>query len=161
MLSLLDGQVPAAENHLALVDPIPDVLPPARAVVALNRAFLAVADKQPVQALAFLKAGEKLAVGNNAPWFNPKIIVLEGLAAWSVDDIVQAEKLFRTAIVARPTSEVPHIYLAQMLAAKTDATGAQAERDTAAAFHLFDQEAPVFAQSIVWVDPINGGIKRH
>ena len=161
MLSLLDGQVPAAENQLTLVDPMPGVLPQARAVVALNRAFLAVADKQPVQALAFLKVGEKLAVGNNAPWFNPKIIVLEGLVAWSAGDLVQAEKLLRAAIVARPTSEVPHIYLAELLAAKGDAAGALAERNAAAAIHPFDQEALVFAQSIVWVDPVKGGIKRH
>ena len=161
MLSLLDGQVPAAVNQLALVDPIPDVLPQARAVVALNLAFLAVADKQPAQAQAFLKAGEKLAVGNNAAWFNPKIIVLGGLVAWSAGDLAQAEKLFRAGIVARPTSEIPHIYLAQLLAAKGDAAGALAERNAAAAIHPFDQEAPVFAQSIVWVDPVKGGIKPH
>jgi hypothetical protein len=161
MLSLLDGQTPAAESQLALVDPIPGVLPQARAVVALNRAFLAVADKQPVAALAFLRAGEKVAVGNNQAWFNLRVMVLAGLVAWSGGDTVQAEKLFRAAVVAQPDGEAPHVYLAQLLAATGDTTGARAEQMVASAIHAFDVESPVFAQSIVWVDPVNGGIKRH
>jgi hypothetical protein len=161
MLSLLDGQVSVAESQLALVDPIPGVLPQARAVVALNRAFLAVADKQPVEALAFLRAGEKLAVGNNQAWFNLRVMVLAGLVAWSGGDTAQAEKLFRAAVQAQPDGEAPHVYLAQLLAATGDAAGAQKEQAAASTIHAFDVEPPVFAQSIVWVDPVNGGIKRH
>lgn len=161
MLALLDDQIPTAETQLSLVDPIPDVLPEARGVVALNRAFLAVAGKRPAEALAFFQAGEKLAAGISLPNFGARITMLNALVVWSAGDLVQAEKLLRAAIAALPGDEGPHVYLAQLLAAKGDAAGAEAEQKAAAAAHPFDLEIPVFAQSIFWVDPVNGGIKRH
>lgn len=161
MLALLEGQIPAAESQLALVDPIPGVLPEARGVVTLNRAFLAVAGKRPAEALAFFQAGEKLAASINLPDFGARITMLNGLVAWSGGDTAQAEKSFRAAIAALPGDEGPHVYLAQLLAAKGDEAGAETERNAAAATHPFDVEIPVFAQSIFWADPVNGGIKRH
>ena len=161
MLALLDGQIPEAESQLALVDPIPGVLPEARGVVALNRAFLAVAAKRPAEATKFFQAGEKLAAGISLPDFGARITMLNGLVAWSGGDTVQAEKSFRAAIAALPRDEGPHAYLARLLAAKGDPAGAAAEQEAAAANHPFDVEIPVLAQSIFWVDPANGGIKRH
>jgi hypothetical protein len=161
MLALLDDQIPTAETQLSLVDPIPGTLPEARGIVALNRAFLAVAGKRPADAKAFFEAGEKLTTGIALPDFGARITMLRGLVAWSGGDLVEAEKSFRAAIAALPNDEGPHAYLAQLLAAKGDAAGAETERVTAAARHPFDVEIPVFAQSIFWVDPVNGGIKRH
>jgi hypothetical protein len=161
MVALLDNQIPTAETQLRLVDPIPGVLADARGVVALNRAFLAVAAKRPTDALALFKAGEKLAAGISLPSFGARITLLSGLVAWSGGDTAQAEKSFRAAIVALPADEAPHIYLAQLLAAKGDEAGAAAERNAAAAAHPFHADIPVFVQSIFWVDPVNGGIKRR
>jgi hypothetical protein len=161
MLSLLDGQVPEANGQLKLVDPIPGVLPEARGVVALNRAFLAVANQRPAEALALLQAGEKLAADISLPNFGARITMLGGLVAWSSGDIAQAEKLLRAAIVALPDDEGPHVYLARLLAAKGDDAGAEIERSASIAAHPFDLEIPVFAQSIVWVDPVKGGITRR
>jgi hypothetical protein len=161
MLALIDGQIPAAEGELSQVDPIPGVLPQARAVVALNRAFLAVAAKRPTEALSFFQAGEKLAPSISLPNVGARITTLSGLVSWSGGDVVEAEKSFRAAIAALPSDEGPHVYLAQLLAAKGDEAGAQKEREAGAATHPFDVEIPVFAQSIFWVDPVNGGIKRH
>jgi hypothetical protein len=161
MLALIDGQIPAAEGELSQVDPIPGVLPQARAVVALNRAFLAVAAKRPTEALSFFQAGEKLAPSISLPNFGARITTLSGLVSWSGGDMAEAEKSFRAAIATLPSDEGPHVYLAQLLAAKGDEAGAQKEREAGAATHPFDVEIPVFAQSIFWVDPVNGGIKRH
>ncbi len=161
MLALIDDQVPTAEAQLGLVDPIPGVLPEARGIVALNRAFLAVAGKRPDDAKALFQAGEKLTSGIALPDFGARITMLGGLVAWSGGDLVEAEKSFRAAIVALPGDEGPHAYLARLLTTKGDAAGAAAEQATATARHPFDVEIPVFAQSIFWVDPVNGGIKRH
>jgi hypothetical protein len=161
MLALLDNQIPVAVTQLGLVDPIPGVLPDARGVVALNRAFLAVAAKQPTEALTFFNAGEKLAAGVTLPDFAARITLLRGLVAWSGGDVVQAEKSFRAAGAAMPGDEAPHVYLAQLLSAKGDEAGATVERNAAAAAHPFHAEIPVFAQSIFWVDPVQGGIKRN
>jgi len=161
MLALLEDQMPIAENQLDLIDEIPGVLPEARGIVALNRAFLAVAGKRPAEARVFFQTGEKLAASIGLPNFAPRIAVLGGLVAWSGGDIVQAEKSFRAAIAALPGDGAPHVYLAQLLEARGDAAGAVAERKAATAMRPFDVEIPVFAQSIFWVDPVHGGIRRH
>ena len=160
MLSLLDDDIPAAENDLAQVDPIPGVLAQARAVVALNRAFLAVARKRPDEAKVFFQAGENLADSIALPDVGASITLLNGLVAWSGGDLAGAEKLLRAAIATLPGDEQPHVYLAQLLAARGDAAGAAAERRAATAAHPFDVSIPVLAQSVFWVDPVNGGIKR-
>ncbi len=161
MLSLLDDEIPAAENDLAQVDPIPGVLAQARAVVALNRAFLAVAEKRPDEAKAFVQAGENLADSIALPDVGASITLLKGLVAWSGGDPAGAEKLFRAAIATLPGDEQPHIYLAQLLAVRGDAAGAAAERRAATVVHPFDVNIPVLAQSVFQVDPVAGGIKRH
>lgn len=161
MLALIDGKIPTAETQLRDVDPIPDVLPEARGIVALNRAFLAVAGQRPAEALASFQTGEKLAASIKLPNFGARIIMLHALVVWSGGDQAQAEKLLRAAIAALPGDEEPHYYLSQLLAAKGDAVGAAAEQNLATAAHPFDQELPVFAQSIFWVDPVHGGLKRH
>lgn len=106
------------------MDPIPNVLPEARGVVALNRAFLAVADKRPAEALTFFEAGAQQAAAISLPDFGARITMLNGLVAWSGGDVAEAEKLFRAAIAALPGDEGPHFYLAQLRAAKGDAAGA-------------------------------------
>jgi hypothetical protein len=161
MLALLDEQIPLAESQLKLVDPIPGVLPAARGVVALNRAFLAVAGKRSAEALEYFQAGQKLAASIALPDFSASVTTLSALVSWSAGDMVEAEKSLRGAMVALPSDEAPHFYLAQLLAAKGDEAGAQKERDAAAAAHPFAVEIPIFAQSIFWLDPIKGGIQRR
>jgi tetratricopeptide (TPR) repeat protein len=157
----LEGDVAAAENELRQVDPIPGVLPQARAVVALNRAFFAVAGKRPAEALSLAQAGRKLAASIALPDVGARVTVLDGLVAWSGGDTVQAEELFRAAIAALPDDDEAYSYLALLLAARGDQAGAAAERNAASSVHPFDVDIPGFAQSTFLVDPVNGGIKRH
>jgi hypothetical protein len=68
------------------------VLPEARGVVALNRAFLAVLAKWPVEAMTFFRGGEILATSISLPNFGAritmKITMLNGVVAWSGGDTV-------------------------------------------------------------------------
>ena len=171
LLALIDGRIPLAEYMLRLVDPIPGVLPEARAVVAFNRAFLAVANKQPEEARALFATGEKLAEGIDLPEFAARITMLNGLVAWSAGDRAEAERLLRAAILAMPTDERSHTYLAMLLDAKAaepnlegpiaDRAGARTEQAAAVAAHPFVEELPFLAQSVFWVDPVKGGLKRY
>lgn len=161
LLALLAGDIPAAEAELQEVEPIPGVLAQAHAVVALNRAFLAVAGKRPAEALSLLQSGQHLAKSISLPDIGARIMTLEGLVAWSGGDVAQAETLFRAAIAALPGDDEPHAYLARLLAARNDAAGAAAERRAAAAANPFDVDLPALAQSIFWVDPVAGGLRRH
>jgi hypothetical protein len=159
--ALLDGDMAAAEAQFRLTDAIPDVLPAARGTVALNRAFVAVAQRRPAQAVAYFKAGLALSAGVDLAGYQARIAMLGGLVAWSAGDMDKAEAWLRKAIADLPDDAAPHVYLAQLLEAKGEAAGAAAERAVAADVRRFGVDILAIAQSEFWVDPVQGGIKRR
>jgi len=159
LLALVDGKVGLAETMLRLVEPIPGVLPEARAVVALNQAFLAVAAKRPEEARAYFKTGESLSAGIDLPDFQARVAMLHGLVAWSEGNTEEAERLLRASIAAMPTDERPHAYLAALLARGTDES--RSEQVIAISARSFVEELPFLAQSVFQVDPVAGGLKRY
>jgi tetratricopeptide (TPR) repeat protein len=161
LTALFEGDVAGAQAQFDLTDAIPQAAPAARGFVALNRAFVAVAQRRPAQALAYYNTGLEESLGVVLPGYDAKLNTLAGLVAWSRGDTERAERLFRLAIAALPNDEAPHFYLAQLLAAKGDAAGAAAERTTASDSHRFGAEVPALAQSEFWVDPVKGGLKRR
>ena len=161
LTALLEGDFAGAQAQFDLTDAIPQAAPAARGTVALNRAFVAVAQKRPAEALAYYNIGLEKSAGIALPGYNAKIDTLAGLVAWSRGDTERAEQLFRIAIATQPNDEAPHVYLAQLLAAKGDAAGAAAERIAAGNSHRFGFEIPALAQSEFWVDPVKGGLKRR
>jgi len=48
-----------------------------------------------------------------------------------------------------------------LLEARGDAAGAAAERAVAADVRRFDVPIPAMAQSELWVDPLQGGVRRR
>lgn len=161
MVALLEGRLPTADAELRLAAAVPGALPEARGIVALNRAFLAVATRQPAEARAYFQEGKTLAAGIKLPDFSARITLLNALVTWSAGDIARAETLLREAAAALPVEEGPHVYLAQLLATKGDDLAAANELAFVAAIRAFDLDIPVFAQSIFLVDPVNGGLRRH
>ncbi len=161
MVALLEDRVPEANSQLKMAAAVPGALPEARGIVALNRAFLAVAARQPVEALDYFLEGARMAASISLPDFGARITLLNALVVWSAGDTAQAETLLRAAAVALPVEEGPHVYLAQLLATKGDQPAAASARASMAAMHPFDLDIPVFAQSIFRVDPVNGGLKRQ
>jgi hypothetical protein len=161
LLALIEGDMARAKHLLEQVDSMPDVLPEARGIVMLNRTFLAVAEKRSEDARSLLAIGTQLAGGiqlNNTP---ARIETLRGLVAWSGGDMVQAEQSFRHAIMMLPVDEGPHRYLANILTLQGDEAGAAKERAASAMASPYEVEIPGLAQSVFWVDPINGGITRR
>src|SRR5258707_11609603 len=114
------------------IESVPDALPAAHGTVALNRAFVAVAQRRPADAASCFKTGAALSKGVTLPAYDARIALLGGLVAWSAGDVAEAEALPRKSIAGMPVSEALHAYLAQLLAAKGDAAGAAAERNAAA-----------------------------
>ena len=66
--------------------------------------------------------------------------------------------LLRRALETRPHSEAAHAYLAQLLRAKGDVAGAEAESAAAVDSRRFNILVPALAESDFWVDPVKGGI---
>jgi hypothetical protein len=141
-----------------LSDTIPGAEPAARGTVALNRAFIAVAQRRPADAVAQYKEGVRQSTDVTLPGYAGDVALLGGLVAWSAGDAAQAEVLFRRALEAQPHSEAAHTYLAQLLRAKGDTVGADAETAAAADGRRFNVVVPALAQSDFWVDPVNGGL---
>ncbi len=159
MIALIDGDIAGAKGQFDLSDAVPRALPAALGTIALNRAFVAVAEKQPDQALAYYNAG--LEESAHAAIYQGEIDTLGGLVAWSRGDTERAQRLFRIAIDAPPHDEAPHAYLAQLLAVSGDAAGAAAQSSAAANHRHFDSPIPALAVSEFWVDPVNGGLTRR
>jgi tetratricopeptide (TPR) repeat protein len=158
LIALFDSDFAGAEAQFDLTDAIQQAAPAARGTVAINRAFVAVAQKRPAEALAYYNTALEESAHVALPGYDAKIDTLAGLVAWSRGDIPRAEKLFRLASELLPDDEAPHFYLAKLLAAKGDDAGAAAERSAAVISHRFAVEVPALAQSEFWVDPVNGGL---
>jgi Tfp pilus assembly protein PilF len=76
-------------------------------------------------------------------------------------DLVQVEARLREAIADDPDDETPHVYLAQLLDIEGRQANAAAERATAGNLARFRVELPAQAQSLYWVDPVKGGLRRR
>ena len=157
LLALRQGDFAAAEAQFKLSDAIPEAVPAAHGTVALNRAFVAVAQRRPAEAVAQFKAGMRLSVGVEIAEYAGDIALLGGLVAWSAGNAEQAEAWFRRALETRPYSEAAHAYLAQLLRARGDLAGAEAESAAAVESRRFNITVPALAQSDFWVDPVKGG----
>jgi Tfp pilus assembly protein PilF len=161
LTALFEGDFSGAEAQFDLADAVPQAHPVAHATVTLNRAFVAVAQKRPAEALAYYARGLEASADVLLPGYDAKINTLAGLVAWSRGDTERAEMLFRLAVAVLPYDEAPHFYLANLLVAKGDAAGAAAERATASNGHRFGFEIPALAQSEFWVDPVKGGLQQR
>jgi hypothetical protein len=165
LLALEGGDAAAAEAQYKLAEPVPGQSEWGHALIAFNRSFLAVASKQPARAHALLQIVDSVAAkydyGVGAQAALSRLVTMHGLVAWSEGNTVQAERQFRGAIATQLPDPEPHMYLAQLLAARGDAAGAAAERDAAVTESRFYRPLPGLAQTEFWVDPVNGGLKQR
>jgi len=161
ILALLDGNTTEAKAQFTAADTVPQALPLAHGLIAINRAFLAMAEKRPAEARADFEAGAVGLARVPLPDWAARLDTLHALVDWSGGNVRRAEQLLRHAATAAPQDETPHVYLARLLAAKGDATGAEEQRKEATKLHRPDIEFAAMAPSLFWVDPVNGGMQRR
>jgi tetratricopeptide (TPR) repeat protein len=169
LLTSLRGLIDLADNDLAgaraayrAAEAVPDVLPAVRAELALNRAVVALALKQPAQAAELLKQTEpEAATSSELPEVPVDRRLVEGLVAWGNGDLATAERIFRSITVQAPLNEAGHRYRGQVLAARGDHDGASKALEAAAAVHVADQPPQPLAVALFWVDPVAGGLTRR
>jgi hypothetical protein len=160
-VALLDGDDAEVQAQFRLTDPIPNASPMAHGLVALNRCFVDLAARRPTEAEQHYQAGEMLTADMHLRGWDHRVRTLGALVAWSRGDVAQAEAMLRQVIADAPEGETAHAYLAQLLDAKGDASGAAIERAAAAANRRFEADFPAFPQSLFWVDPVHGGLRRR
>jgi len=161
MIALLDNDDTEARAQFALADATPNAAPAAYGVVALNRCFLAVSARQTADAERYCAAGTAMTAGLQLRGWHARVKTLYALVAWSRGDLAQAEAGLREAIAEVPDDQAPHVYLAQLLDAEGLAEKAAAERATAGKLGRLEVDVPAQAQSLYWVDPVKGGLRRR
>src|SRR5215470_9996157 len=98
LTALRTGDFATAAAQYKLSDTIPGAMPAAYGTVALNRAFVAVAERRPTDAVAQYKQGVQLSTDVRLPGYAADLTLLGGLVAWSAGDTAQAERLIRRAL---------------------------------------------------------------
>jgi hypothetical protein len=161
MIALLDGDEATANAQFSLIDQIPDASPQAQGVIDLNRCFLDIASRQPTEAERRYQAGKSKTEGVTLYGWSARVTLLGALVAWSRGDLPKAEAMLRTVITELPEEEAGHAYLAQLLEVKGDTMGAAAQRIAANETRRFDIEMLAEPQSLFWVDPVHGGLRRR
>jgi hypothetical protein len=161
LLAMLDNKIADAGDELDKAEAVPDVLPQARAEIALNHSFLAVIQRRPDEAARLLNVSREQSEQVDLPGFASHLELQEGLIAWSAGNVADAEEKFREVIAALPNSETAHHYLARLLRAKGDAAGAAAEEQAERISHRFDTKGQDLAVVLFWADPVKGGVTRR
>ena len=161
MLALLNGENDKVQAELQVTDTIPDADAAAHGVVEVNRSFLDVAAGRTAEAERHYQTGMTLTADINLNDWDAKMSTLGALVAWSRGDLAQAEAMLRRSIADMPQVEESHAYLAQLLETRGDTAGAAAERTAAANFRRLEVEFPALPQSLFWVDPVHGGMRRR
>lgn len=161
LMALLANNSAAAAQQLALADQVPGTLPVAHVIITLNRAFLAVANRQPVEAARYYQTALSLCQSINVPPdLATRINELGAIIAWSDGDTRYAAQLFRSVIAAEPLTNQANVYLTEMLAVQGSATPAQLEPETATTHSGGGHDIFALAQTVFHVDVIHGGVKR-
>ena len=160
-MALLDGDLATMRTRLQETDLVPGAEDAAHGVVAFNRAFLAVADRQPEEAARRYAEARRRTSTTTLPGWRERMATVGALVAWSQGDLAAAEALLRATVARLPQDETAHAYLARLLEQRGDAAGAAAERAEAANNRRFDTDFPALPLSMFWVDPVQGGLRRR
>lgn len=158
LADLIDNKVAAADAQLEQTLAIPGVMPQARALLTINHAFIAIAQRRLDHAATVVADKDMTLGGPQLPQFDHNLAVLKALIAWGRGDVAAAEAQLRAAVTQEANSEIGHHYLAQLLRAKGDLQGAAAEEQAALIARRFERKTQALAMVLFWTDPINGGI---
>ncbi len=161
LLNMLDNKLDAADAELALTLAIPDVVPQARAELAINHSFIAIAQKNPQEAAAMLAASRKASEELDLPGFAEHLDIQEALIAWGAGNAASAETKLRGVTARSPDSETAHHYLSLLLHAKGDMAGAAKEEAAERTSHRFEIKSQGLAVLQFWTDPLKGGVTRR
>ncbi len=158
-LAILDGNVTEADKQFALAATIPGATPAAYGLIAFNRAFGAIAQRQPAEAARYYRQGMERVTTLSRADVHSRVKVMACLVDWSAGQPRAAEQCFRDALTLSDDDPLPHLYLADLLAARGDTAGAAAEQKMAEEVRRYDPKFPALLTTIFQLDPVHGGYK--
>ncbi len=159
VLAIRDGNLADAEKDFARAKRIPGGFAESYGLISMNQTFLAIAEHQPEQAALRYNEGAAYIATLQGASIAARLRTIAGLVAWSNGENAVAAQDFRAAIAVSDTDQMPHLYLAQLLMAHGDTTGATAERDAANDAQRYDARFPSLAYTSFQFDLAHGGYK--
>ncbi len=157
MLALLDGDRAEAERQFVISEPIPGASAAAHSTIAFNRAFLAIADRDPTKARAYFQDGLRASRTILLPKFRAHVDLIGGLVEWSAGNLDHAEATLRAVARQPPDDDEVHTYLGRLLIQRGRTQEGEAELRTAAAVRRYDNDIGPLAHTLFYVDPAKGG----
>ncbi len=157
MLALLDGDRAEAERQFTMSEPIPGANPAAHSTIGLNRAFLAIADRQPIAARTFFQEARRKSRDVSVPKFQAHVDLIGGLVEWSSGNLDRAEAILRDVAQQLPDDDEAHSYLGRLLVQRGKIQEGQQQLQTAAVVRRYDNDIGPLAHTLFYVDPTNGG----
>lgn len=160
MIALVGNDRAEAERQLDLSDPVPAAAAASHGTVMLNRAFLAVSDRDPAAARAFFHHGRDLSTEVGVPHYHALLDLTHALVLWSERKMDHAEAMLREAIRALPNADVPYLYLADLLRARGRLGEVAAVEKEARARRPYRDVIPALAITTFYTNPSEGGVKQ-
>jgi hypothetical protein len=127
------------------------------AIVATNRAVLALAEKDVRQARSLYEQALKTRDAPYLPYFDHHLEIIEALILWGERRIVEADA--RLAVVSnRVAADTALTYRARLLAQLGRGEEARGLLTKAQFMKTLKETHPDLLGSVFWVDPVNGGL---
>lgn len=157
MLALQAGDRAEAERQFARSEVIPGASAAAHASIAVNRAFLAIADRDPVAARRFHQKamidGESLHIVK----YQIHVELVGALIEWSAGNLDLAESELRYVAARLPDDDEPHVYLGRLLVQRGKIAEGEEQLRIGAVVRRFDNDIGPLAHTLFYVDPAKGG----
>ncbi len=161
LIAMWNGDLSEANRQFIAAQSLPDVIPAAHSIIALNRCFLAIAMKQPSQATMLLQSARSVAARLTVPKFEYHLSLLGALVAWSNGDAITAERMLRQLAAGDPNDITVNHYLVMLLQARGAMPEAMQMQMSAQRRHKPDEGLQAIAVDLLWTDPVKGGISRR
>ncbi len=160
LVTAQEGNFIAADERFADGMQVPVVSGTARAIIAANRAMMALSRKDAKAARAFHTIAMAEKTMPYLDYFDQHLVIIDGLIRWAEGDLDGAEAQF-LAVERYLLGDTALTYRAELLRFSNRTEEANALTAKAAFLKTIRNQHPDLIGSVFWVDPIAGGLRRR
>ncbi|MGE0225830.1 MAG: hypothetical protein AB7F35_28255 [Acetobacteraceae bacterium] len=158
LIAVHHNDLAAAERLWTTGMQVPYANGTAYAIIAANRAFLAIARRDPVQARAMHDTAMSLRTLPYLAYFDHHLEMLDSLITWAEGDLTAADDGL-AMVGQRLVADTALTYRAHLAAVRGRTEEAQVMAERAVFLKTLKHIHPDLAGSVFWVNPAEGGIE--
>lgn len=160
LIAVQENDLKAAEEFWADGMQVPLAAGTAKAIMAANRAVLAVARKDPKAARELYDTAMASKTHPYLDYFDLHLEMINAIVLWAEGRTAEAEAKFRIA-ERNLVGDTALTYRARLLDHMNRRDEAKAVAERAAYMKTVRNQHPDLVGSVFWVDPVNGGLTRR